>query len=183
MVGVARDKTVENELIEMLSDGFPGITVEVVHSERWNRMSVIFRWSGFADLLPEERFQRLVSVIPDSFRASRLAGFVWLELAPNESIDVFLKHPRSEDVVEREGEIYARLSKASFFAGLKKSMGRSPQKACGGDFARVAEVLSAAGWSAEAIRDTKLVFIRHGAYCDCQIVETVAAALREHYAD
>lgn len=183
MVGVARDKTVENELIEMLSDGFPGIAVEVVHSERWNRMSVIFRWSGFANLLPEERFQRLVSVIPESFRASHLAGFVWLELAPDESIDDFLKHPRSEDVAEREGDIYAQLCEASFFAALKKSMGRSPQKTCTGGFAKVAEVLSTAQWSAEAVRDAKLVFIRHGAYCDCQIVETVAAALRENYAD
>jgi len=183
MVGVAYDKEIETELVEMLSGGFPGMEVSVAHSDRWNRMSVIFRWAGFANLLPEERFQRLVGVIPESFRGSKLAGFVWLELAPGESIDAFLKHPRSEDVADREGEIYAQLCEASFFAGLKKAMGKSPQRSCSGDFTKVAEVLSAAGWPAAAVRDAKLVFIRHGAYCDCQIVETVAAALQENYPD
>ncbi len=183
MGGAVRDNTIETELIEMLSDKFPGIEVEAIHSERWDRMSVSFRWSGFADLLPEERFQRLVGVIPESFRATRLAGFIWLELCPGESIDDFLKHPRSEDVAEREGEIYRRLDEAGFFAGLKKSLGRSPQKSCTGGFTKVAEALLAAKWTADAVRDAKLVFIRHGAYCDCQVVETVAAALKESYAD
>lgn len=183
MQGVVRDKAIEAELIEMLSDKFPGIEVEAVHRERWNRMSVSFRWSGFADLLPEERFQRLVSVIPEAFRATRLAGFIWLELAPGESIDDFLHHPRSEDVAGREGEIYKKLDESGCLGTLKKSMGRSPQKTCTGGFAKVGEVLRGAKWSPDAIRDAKLVFIRHGAYCDCQVVETVSAALKENYGD
>jgi len=181
MGGVVHDKTIESELTEMLSGKFPGIEVEAAHSDRWDRMSVSFCWSGFAELLPEERFQRLVSVIPESFRTARLAGFIWLELAPGESIDQFLKHPRSEDVADREAEVYARLCGAGVFAALKKSMGRSPQRSCGGGFEKVAGVLSDAGWSGDAVRDAKLVFIRHGAFCDCQVVETVAATLKEAY--
>jgi len=171
----------QRELTEMLNGRFPGMTVEVAHSERWNRMSVTFRWSGFRDLLPEERFQRLAAAIPDSFREAKLLGFIWLELAPNETIDAFLKLPRSEDVADREVCIYDKLEAAGFFTALKKAMGKSPQKSCTGEFAKAAEILNGAGFKSDAVRDAKLVFIHHGAYCDCQIVETVGPALQENY--
>lgn len=171
----------ERELTGMLAERFAGITVEVAHSDRWNRMSVTFRWDGFAGLLPEERFQRLATAIPDSFREAKLLGFVWLELAPDETIDEFLKLPRSEDVAEREVSIYDKLAAAGFFSALEKSLGKSPQKSCGGDFSGAAQVLQAARWTPDAICDAKLVFIRHGAYCDCQIIETVGPALKEQY--
>jgi len=171
----------QRELTEMLSGPFPGIAVEVAHSARWKRMSVTFRWEGFRDLLPEERFQRLAAAIPDPFREAKLLGFIWLELAPNETIDSFLKLPRSEDVAAREICIYDKLEGVGFFAALKKAMGRSPQKSCTGDFAKAAQLLEEAGWKADAVRDAKLVFIHHGAYCDCQIVETVGPALQELY--
>ena len=120
----------ECELTDMLEGRFPGIAVEVAHSARWNRMSVTFRWAGFGDLLPEERFQRLAGAIPDPFREAKLLGFVWLELAPEETIDAFLKLPRSEDVAEREVSIYGKLAAGGFFLALKKAMGNSPQKSC-----------------------------------------------------
>jgi len=171
----------QRELTDMLQPRFPGMAVEVAHSKRWSRMSVTFRWGGFRDLLPEERFQRLASAIPEPFREAKLPGFVWLELVPDETVDAFLKLPRSEDIAEREVSIYEKLAQAGFFNDLEKAMGKSPQKSCGGNFAKVADVLTAAGWKADAIRDAKLVFIRHGAYCDCQVVETVGPALKETY--
>ena len=59
-----RDRRREAELAELVASAFPGMTVEVGHGSRWKRMCVMFRWAGFANLLPEERFHRLVSVIP-----------------------------------------------------------------------------------------------------------------------
>ncbi len=171
----------ERELTAMLEGRFSGIVVEVAPSKRWKRMSVTFRWEGFRDLLPEERFQRLAGAVPDPFREAKLLGFVWLELAPGETVDAFLKMPRSEDVAEREVSIYGKLAEAGFFSALEKAVGNSPQKSCTGDFAKAAEILDGAGFKGDAVRDAKLVFIHHGAYCDCQIVETVGPSLQEHY--
>jgi hypothetical protein len=38
-------------------------------------------------------------------------------------------------------------------------------------------VLSKRKCSADKIRDTKLVFIRHGVYCDCQVIPAAQPAL------
>ena len=183
MTRLKRDKNLEKELEAMLAPNFSGITIEAAHSDRWQRMCATFRWSGFASLLPEERFHRLVGAIPAEFREARLAGFVWVELAPDEDIDAFLKLPRSEDIANEEATIYAGLSEVRFFAALANMMGRAPGKKCGGDFERVQFVLSAKGYSPGRIRDAKLVFIHQGTYCDCQVLQTAEAELAKLYAD
>jgi len=162
----------------MLAPSFDGIQVEAAHNERWNRMCVTFRWPGFVGLLPEERFQRLARVIPEGFRQSRLAGFVWLELAPNESIDAYLRLPRSEDIADREKTICARLAQLSFFESLAGSLGVNPADHCPGDFSATITLLGALGFLPSEVQDAKLVFIRHSAYCDCQVIETVQPAVR-----
>lgn len=182
MTNSRRDKKLESELTELLSPSFPGIHVSVDHSDRWDRMCVMFTWEGFTDLLPEERFHRLVTHIPEKVRETKLAGFVWLELAKGESIDEFLHLPRSEDVADREEGIYNTLLKAKFFDTLKQSLKPSPAKACKGDFVHVAKVLAERKYTPAKIRDAKLVFIRHGAYCDCQVVDTIQAELAKKHA-
>lgn len=178
-----RGETLEAKLVAMLADLFPGITVEVGRSKRWNRMCATFRWSGFAGLMPEERFQRLAKAIPEGFRESQMKGFVWLELAPEETLESFLKLPRSEDVTDQEPALYDELLGAGFFEALDEAMGVSPGESCRGDFSQVEVILSAEHFSKDKIRDAKLVFIRHGVYCDCQILETAQPALAELYAD
>ncbi len=173
------NRKLEMDLVTMLARSFPGLTVEVGHSDRWDRMCVTFRWPGFAGLLPEERFQRLVCVIPEQYRQTRLDGFIWLELAPGETIDDFLREPRSEDMADKEASIHAELVRISFFDALREALGSSPKTACTGGFAKSVEVLVAKQYSDLKIRDARLVFIRHGAYCDCQVLESVRAALTE----
>jgi len=163
----------------MLMPSFEGIEVEVGHSDRWDRMCVTFRWTGFEELLPEERFHRLSQVIPAEFHEKRLRGFVWAELGPQESIEEYLKLPRSEDVGEREKAICTGLVGARFFESLRDAMEPDPTDRCPGDFSLSVAALSAAGLSAAKIRDAKLVFIRHGAFCDCQVVETVHPLVRQ----
>ncbi len=167
------------DLTRLLAEGFPGMVVEVSANERWDRPCIKFCWAGFAGLLPEERFHRLVGAIPEAFRADRLGGFVWLELAPRETIEAFLELPRSEDVAERESSVYCGLLDIGFFESLAESLGRSPDKSCPGDFSTSADVLADKCFSAGQIRDAKLVFIRYGAYCDCQVLESVCPALAE----
>ena len=177
-----RDRQLEAELAEMLAPHFSGMTVEVGHSDQWDRMCVTFRWPGFVTLLPEERFHRLARVIPSDFRDSRLDGFVWLELTPDETVEAFLRLPRSEEVAEREADIYADLLEAGFFESLGESMGPTPDRQCRGGFSEIEAVLSGKNCSAANIRDAKLVFIRHGAYCDCQVLQTVLPELAKSYA-
>ncbi len=176
-------RELEIELGAMLGERFEGISVDVAHSSRWDRMCVKFRWQGFTGLLPEERFRRLTEAIPDEFRETHLAGYVWLELAPSESVEAFLKLPRSEDVIDKEPKIYAGLVKAGFFESLSESMGSAPDKSCGGGFSQVESVLSAKDFSEAKIRDAKLAFIRHRAYCDCQVLLTAREELDKLHAE
>ena len=172
-----QDRKLEMDLVALLARSFPGMTVEARHSKRWDRMCLTFRWAGFADLLPEERFQRLLAVISESFREERLSGCVWLELAQGETIDEFLKMPRSEDIADREDAIFADLQDRGFFDTLREAMNPTPAKVCKGDFSSTVGALSK-GRSADKItRDAKLLFIHHGAYCDCQVLAEVESAL------
>ena len=173
------DKRVEAELAAMLGPRFPGMTVTVAHSERWNRKSVTFRWSGFAGLLPEERFHRLVSVLSEDFIETCMKGFVWLELAPGETVDAFLALPRSEDIAGREPSIYGELLKVGFFDSLRSALGKTPEKSCLGDFSKTQVLLSATVHTTDAIRTAKLLLIRHGAYCDCQTLLTAEPSLAQ----
>lgn len=175
------DNELSTELTALLAARFEGVAVEVSHSERWNRPCVTFRWAGFAALLPEERYHRLIQVIPADVRTSRMAGLVWLELAPDETVEAFLTLPRSEDVADRESTIYDNLKNVGFFEALAASRNSTTNRKCQGDFSMSKEILSANNYSEAEMRDAKLVFIRHGVYCDCQVLETVCPAL--HHLD
>ena len=181
MAQLHENRKLEMKLVALVARQFPGMTVKVENSERWGRMCVTFRWPGFADLLPEERFQRLVGVIPEKFRKSRLEGFVWLELTPSETVEEFLKLPRSDDAVNQEASVYARLCQAGFFEALSESLGETPTATCPGDFSHTAKVLARARYSPQRIVEVKLVFIAHGAYCDCQVLDSVEPVLAQRH--
>ena len=174
-------RQIEIELRGLLSGSFPGIEVEAKRNSRWDRPCVTFRWLGFEGLLPEERFHRLVQMIPEDFRKQRLAGYVWLELAPAETVETFLASPRSEDVAEDEADIYTALKQAGFFDSLRTIMGSQPAQRCGGGFTLTAEALTAQGIPPKRIREAKLMFIRLGVYCDCQVLEHAQADLAQRY--
>jgi hypothetical protein len=172
-----RDSELEGLLSVLLMPIFPGIEVQAGTAARWKRPCVCFCWDGFTGLLPEERFQRLTAAIPEEFRKARLAGFVWVELAPRENVDDVLALPRSEDVARREPQIVKQLQRSGFFDALATRLGKNPQKECPGDFSHTTAVLSENGHPADCVRDAKLVFIRHGAFCDCQALQTVGPKL------
>ncbi len=176
-----RDSRLEAELAAIVSKTFPDMSVAVGRSDRWKRPCVLFRWFGFADLLPEERFHRLVGAIPEDVLESKLAGFVWLELAEDEPVDAFLKLPRSEDAAGREPTIYAALCQVGFFDRLGRALGRRPKKQCQGGFAETTAILAAKKWTLAKTREVKLVAIRHGAYCDCQLLLTVRDELAAQF--
>jgi len=179
MAGKIKDNTLQQELATLVETKFPGMTVDVGYSARWDRPCVTFSWDGFADLLPEERFHRLATVIPERVRTQRLKGFVWLELVADESVDDFLKHPRSEDVASRQRAIYRKLIDAGFFDALSKAAGPSPDTSCRGDFRVTNTILTSKKFSKKAAREAKLIFILHDVYCDCQVLLTAQTTLAE----
>ena len=169
------------DLTKLLAGNMPGMEIDVSYSDRWKRDCVTFVWEGFTDLLPEERFHRLIQAIPEAFRTTRLKGLVWLELAPGEAIDEFMAYPRSEDVAPRESSIYAGLLDTDFFDAIDAGLGPLPKETCQGDFAMMARILTSLKFTDAQIRDAKLVFIRHGAYCDCQVYFTAQQELAKLY--
>jgi hypothetical protein len=182
MAAQKEEKRLSTDLVSMLRPRFEGLTVTVGYSDRWRRPCVTFLWSGFAGLLPEERFHRLARAIPEEFRASRMTGVVWLELAPGETVEDYLKLPRSEDVLGREPDVYAELVRVGYFDRLQEALGRSPEARCGGDLSVTLSLLSSAEYPVDRIDQVKLVFIRHGAYCDCQVLQTARPTLAEVHA-
>lgn len=156
------------KLAQMLSKKFPGITIEVGHSARWDRIALTFRWAGFDDLLAEERFHRLFHEIGEGFYEKHLRGCVWFELGSSESIEDFLKLPRSADVQAKEPRIIKKLTEAGFFEALAKALGAEPTARCGGDFSAVRRILAAKQFTRAALRDVLLVLMHNGAFCDCE---------------
>jgi hypothetical protein len=156
------------KLTELLTPKFPGITVEVGHSARWDRTALTFRWAGFDDLLPEERFHRLFHSVPEGFYEERLRGCVWCELGSRESVEDFLKLPRSANVQEREPHVIQRLIQMGFFEALAEELGETPMVVCTGDFSTVRRILGVKEFAPSALRDALLVLMRNGAYCDCE---------------
>lgn len=182
MGNMRNSQSLAGELTTLVSNSFPGISVRVEHGARWNRECITFEWEGFAGLLPEERFHRLVKAIPEKFREEKLAGLVWLELAPGETVEAFLRLPRSEDVARKERTIYAGLIRADFFRSLGDALGPSPDKICTGGFAESEKILSTLTLGPHGTQDAKLVFIRHHAFCDCQVLLTAQPALTAAHA-
>ncbi len=176
-------KTLESELTGLLAPRFSGIRVEIGKNRRWYRPCVTFRWSGFDGLLPEERFQRLVSVLPAKLREEQMTGFIWLELTETETVDEFLKLPRSEDIANREAEIYAELVRVDLFDSLAKALGSPPERKCEGDFREMLRVLKAKRFGANRLVDARLLMIRHHAFCDCQVLLTARDKLAKLFAD
>jgi hypothetical protein len=176
MMNRYENERLAGELVSLLCGAFPGITVAVEYSRRWSRDCVTFCWPGFSDLLPEERFHRVVGVIPEEFRTTHMAGLVWLELAPGETVEEYLKLPRSEDVAN-EDELWLALERVEFFRLLGEALGSSPEARCAGDFGLTVSVLSTCNLSPAQIRDAKLLFIRHGVFCDCQVIPIARPAL------
>ncbi len=161
---------IPSKLLEWLGPKFPGITVELTVVERWARPALILRWAGFDDLLPEERFHRLFHAIPEEFYETKLRGCVWCELGGSETIDEFLKLPRSEDVAAEEPQIVRRLVSAGFFDVLAEALGSEPTAACRGDFAIVRRILAEKKFAKSALQNALLVLMRNGAYCDCEVL-------------
>ncbi len=163
---------VQKTLRDLLSPVFAGIEIEVSRDRRWQRPVVVARWAGFEGCLPEQRFWRLMQAIPAKVYEEKLAGLVFFELAPGESIDDYLKMPRSEDVADKEEKLIRVLMNRSFFGKLLDALGDPPQKACDGNFTVARGILKECGISPKRRQEICLLLILHGAYCDCQALTT-----------
>ena len=181
MAGKRRHESIRKKLLDILEPVLPGIELEVSESRRWQRMCLTFRHPSFAELLPEQRFRRLLAAIPEDFYEKQLRGAVWFELAPGETPEDLLRAPRSEDLAKQEPAIARKLLDCGFFDGLTDAMGQSPIETCSGHFAAARKVLAAKGITGDEQRDACLVFIRQGAYCDCEVLLAARPALDRRY--
>ena len=169
------------DLIALLGKTCPGIDISIRHSDRWNRSAIEFRWEGFAGLLPEERFRRIMGALPDHFYETRMQGLVCLELVPGEELEAYLALPRSEDVVQDEPRLARRLLKANFFDKLEAKLGPSPMDACSGGLQGTRQLLGSLRFSAVQVERACLVLIRHRSYCDCEVLMRARPELVERF--
>jgi len=172
---------IRDGLRKLLEPHLPGIEVEVGRSRRWQRMTVTFRHEKFASLLPEQRFRALLQLIPSEFYETYLRDAVWFELAPGENAETVSQARRSEDVAAEEPGLARVLLQSGFFQCLAGRLAQSPIEKCCGDFAVTRAALADAGLPDPQQRDACLVFIRHGAYCDCEVLLAARGKLEELY--
>lgn len=173
---MAKKKTeaeIASELAGFVGKVCPGVQVEVGHSQRWDRRCLTFRWAGFAGLLPEERFRLVAKPVPPAFYEAHCAGSVWLELAEGETLDAYLKLPRSEDIDPRLPQVWALLREVNFFAALEDELVRIAVADCPDDLSISKRVLAAKEVGAEQAREAVLAFMRHEAYTDWEVLRKV----------
>ncbi len=164
---------VERVLKELLAPAMPGAGVEVQPPSRWRKPVVVVRWDGFAGLLAEQRFRRVMQRIPTETLERELHGLIWFELTPAEQIDDYLKMPRSEDVAGRAEEIIRQAAGKGVFKKLERALGNDPAKACGGDFALLMKAAKTLKVATKQAQELCLALIHKGAYCDCEAIESV----------
>lgn len=167
------DTEVADELAAHVGKVCPGVQVEVGHSERWNRRCLTFRWAGFADLLPEERFRLVAKPVPPPFYEAHCRGAVWLELAEGETLEQYLALPRSEDIDPKLPQVWAFLADLNFFAALEDELVRIALADCPDDLSISKRVLAAKQAQPDQIRDAVLAFMRHEAYTDWEVLRKV----------
>ncbi|MCP4250548.1 MAG: hypothetical protein GY778_26185 [bacterium] len=181
MAETTQHQRIRKKLLEILEPHLPGIEIDVGQARRWKRLTLTFRHERFGPLLPEQRFRSLLQMIPTEFYEGELRGAVWFELAPGEKQEDILRARRSDDVADDEPAIAQRLFDVGYFEALEKALGPRPVETCGGDFAKVREVLAAQEIVEAEQRDACLVFIRQGAYCDCDVLLAAKPALAKLY--
>lgn len=150
-----------------------GIELEVGVNPRWDRLCFTFRWKGFDDLLLEERFRKVARMIPGDYFEKHCQGAVWLELTPGESIDEYLKQPRSEDIDAAIPKIWKQLGEIEFFSRLEDEMVRIPPAECPDDLSVSKRVLRASNLKEGDVRECCLAFIRQNVYTDWEVLKAV----------
>jgi len=170
----------QKDLHKYLDEAFDGIEIDVGISDRWQRPCITLRWSGIEGLLPEERVRRVTQHIPAAFFEAHCRGIIWLELAPEESVDEFLAWPRSEDVVDRLDKIQAKLVEMNFFAALEDELVRVAVDPTGGDLSVTRRVLDAKKATAKQQQDALLAIMHHRAYTDWEVLRTVRPIVEQN---
>lgn len=163
----------KKDLLSYVGEHCDGVELDVDVSPRWDRLCFTFRWEGFDDLLLEERFRKVARLVPGDYFEKHCQGAVWLELTPGESIDEYLKQPRSEDVDADLPDIWRRLGEIEFFSRLEDEMVRIPPKDCPDDMSVSKRVLRASNLSEDDVRRCCLAFIRQDVYTDWEVLKAV----------
>ncbi len=165
---------VQTELQSHLSTTFGEATVQIGDNIHYKGTNLVITSPLFKGLLPEQRFHHVVRAIPPEFYDRYLQnGVVWFELAPGESAKDLMKMPRSEDIADREAQIVKRLEDVRFARKLASKLGKKNQKASVTSFPESRRILTKAGLSEEEVTSACLLLIRHGAFCDAQVVAEV----------
>jgi hypothetical protein len=163
----------KKDLLSYVGKQCEGIELNVEISPRWDRLCFTFRWDGFDDLLLEERFRKVARLIPGDYFEKHCQGVVWLELTAGESIDEYLKQPRSEDVDAELPDIWKQLAEIEFFSRLEDEMVRISPADCPDDLSVSKRVLRASKLPEKDVRRSCLAFIRQAVFTDWEVLKAI----------
>lgn len=162
----------------ILSETFENVQVQIGDDIHYRGTNLVVITPDFAGLLPEQRFHHLVRAIPSQVYDDHLRdGVVWFELAPGEAPRDYMSMPRSDDISAQADAIARRLFSIRFFHQIKDRLQKKPQSASTRDFTVSRAIMEEAGFSREEITTACLFFIRHGGFCDAQVLVDVVNEL------
>lgn len=183
MIPLKQHAQVAEALEEHLAERFDGVSVRIGDGIHYQGTNVVVTCPAFAGWLPEQRFHHIVRAIPADFYERYLRqGVVWFELAPGESAAAYMKMPRSEDIEDDEVAIARKLKAIDFFNRIQKSLGARPDSASPDDFIMSKRLLEESGFDAKDVTLACLFLIRHGAYCDAQVLADVVPKMAADHA-
>jgi hypothetical protein len=170
------------ELLRVLRGTFPAIEVQV---GRWEpdpgRLALRFVEPSFAELYQQQRYHKLVHLIPRELFEREPSSAVWFELAPGEQPED-LRSADEELVEELAPAVLGVLAQQGAFQALDDllcpaDLGQPAEK-CAGDFRNMRRIVEAHGHDAEAQFDIFHVLMARGGFCDCEILTNVAEGTR-----
>ncbi|MBN2560535.1 MAG: hypothetical protein JXQ75_06360 [Phycisphaerae bacterium] len=176
-------RKIQVQLQAFLAERFGDVTVQIGDDIHYHGTNIVITSPAFEGLLPEQRFHHVVRAIPPDFYEQHLRGAgVWFELAPGETGQDLMKMPRSEDIAEQEADILEELRKIEFFKEIGAELAASPQDASIDDFPVSRRVMTRAGLGERDIRRACLFLIRHGGFCDAQVLADIVPRFAQEHA-
>jgi hypothetical protein len=172
----------ETELLSLLRTAYPAIEVRIAPWDQdRTRVAIRFVEPSFAGLYVQERYHRLVHLIPRSFFDQELTNTVWFELAPGERAEE-LRYPDEELIREITPAVLGVLAQRHAFEGLDDLLcpadPRAVPSTCAGGFQHMRRILAERGFSEDDLFDILHVLMEQGAFCDCEILTNVERTSR-----
>lgn len=165
---------IRNSLKDFLKDVYPHIEIRIEQDRSEpDKLAIYFIEEKFKNLYRLQRNHYLIHHIPKDFYQKYLVDTYWYELAPGEDIED-LDYYDDETIDGYKEFVLKILNKIGFFQRLddliRPENSQSQALECCGDFSIAKNLLTDLEFNEKEQFDICHVFMREGAFCDCEIL-------------